>query len=117
MKENEDGMGTGKKGGNGERRQVLYPFSWDSFFFVCVCVCCCNIMKEKREPFDVRFHHPTSSHSSYITYRGYRTMKHNLFWSLIQPKRGISTSIFFFSSYFVFGVTQKKKRKKTFFIF
>ena len=49
------------------------------FFCVCVCVCCCNIMKEKREPFDVRFHHPTSSHSSYITYRGYRTMKHNLF--------------------------------------
>jgi hypothetical protein len=39
MKENEDGMGgTGKKGGNGERRQVLYPFSWDSFFFVCVVV-------------------------------------------------------------------------------
>ena len=38
MKENEDGMGTGKKRGNGERRQVLYPFSWDSFF-LCVCVC------------------------------------------------------------------------------
>jgi hypothetical protein len=59
-------MGNGDRGKRGEmvKGEAVPILCRDSFFFLFY------YYFMKREPFDVRFHHPLSSHSSYITYRG-----------------------------------------------
>jgi hypothetical protein len=52
-------MGNGDRGKRGGRSYSLSRFFFLFYYYFM-----------KREPFDVRFHHPLSSHSSYITYRG-----------------------------------------------